>query len=176
MKRDRLTFVAALLLFGVFVLALSVQSFADEKKDRQAGAKDVKFACAVHGPLAMTLALSPEKGAARKIEVIGGLDTKKWVVKIDGKDETPDNGGTLKVRSGDSITWSVSVATRSHGVVFADQDLAQSLLDFDMKASKPLKDQMDLAKNDPDWRKFGSKLWGTDGFKGVVVLASCKVK
>ena len=173
MKRDRLTFVVALLLLALFVLTLSIESFADDKKDREA-AKDVKFACAVHGPSQMVLTLSPEAGTARKIEFIGGNDTTKWVVNIDGQEVKVANGGTVKVRSGDSITW--SVAARKHGVVFADQDLAQAMVDFDMTVGKPLKDQMKLGQIDPAWKKFGSKLWGTDGTNEVGTLASCKVK
>jgi plastocyanin len=174
MKRNRLAFVVARMFLGLFVLAMSVQSFADEKKDSKTVAKDVKFACAIHGPAQMVLTLSLETGTSRKIEIIGGSDTKSWVVKIGNQDAKKNNGDTVKVRSGDTITW--RVAARTHGVVFADQDLAQAMLDFDTTVGKPLKDQKVLGENDPDWMKFGPKLWGTDGTNEVGVLASCKVK
>jgi plastocyanin len=179
MKCDRSTFVAALLLLGFFVLGLSVDSLADEKNPKTV-AKDVKFACTKHGPAHMTLSLSPEEGKAREIKIMGGMNTMVWVVKIgDGKEEEVANGSTVKVHSGDSITWSVSVATRSHGVVFADQDLAEALLDFDKKASKELKSRTGLGDDDAQkkaWEMFGSKLSGTAFFPGVVDLAKCKVK
>jgi plastocyanin len=173
MKRVRLTFGAALLLFGLFVVAISVPSFAGEQKEGKAVAKDVKFACSQHGPTDMMLTLSPATGKPRMIEFIGGNDTTKWVVKIDGQDVKVDNGKTVKVRTGDSITW--SVAAKKHGVVFAEQDLAQALLDFDTKVGKPLVDQtIKLTSN--AWKKFGTKRWGTDPTTDVGVLASCKVK
>src|SRR5262245_3218563 len=131
MKRDRLTFVGALLFCGLLVLALSCRSFAQEKKDK-AAAKDVKFACSFHGPANMTLTLTPGTGKRRKIEFIAGNSGAKWFVKIDGKDEDVKNGETVNVRPGDSITWSVAAAT--HGVAFAEQDLAQAMLDFDVNA------------------------------------------
>jgi len=175
MKPDRLTFVGALLLFVAFVLAVSVQSFADDKKDK-AVAKDVKFACSFHGPKNMTLTLSLDTGKPRKIEFIGGNSGAKWFVKVDGKDEIVANGETVKVRPGDAITWSVEKAT--HGVAFAEQDLAQALLDFDMKAGKPLEDLSDFLKTQ-EWKNFGTKRWGTKPAKFVdvpILLAKCKVK
>src|SRR5437016_5150604 len=100
-----------LLLLGLFVLPLALQSFADDKKDR---AKDVKFACSHHGPTNMALTLTPEKGTVRKIDFIGVNNGAKWLVKIDGQPAQPGNGGTngdsVKVRSGDSITWSITAA------------------------------------------------------------------
>jgi hypothetical protein len=170
MKRD---FIAVLLLFGLFVLAVSVQSFAGEKKDGKAVAKDVKFACSQHGPVDMMLILSPATGKPRMIEFIGGNDTTKWVVKIDGQEAKVGNGKTVEVRPGDLITW--SVAAKKHGVVFAEQDLAQVLLDFDKKVGRPLVDQtMKLTSN--AWKKFGTKRWGTDPTTDIGVLAACKVK
>src|SRR5438552_556891 len=138
MTRDRLTSVATSLLLGLLVLALSVQSFADNKDPKNAP-KDVKFACSRHGPKSMNLTLSAETGKSRKIEFIGGNSGAKWFVKIDGQDVQVNNGTTVKVRSGDTITWSVAAA--KHGVAFAEQDLAQAMIMFDMTVGKPLVDQ-----------------------------------
>jgi len=175
MKRDHLTFVASVSFLGLFILGLSVQSSADEK----AVAKDVTFACSHHGPDSMRLTLSLEKGTPRKVEFIAGNSATKWFVKIDGMDVTPANKATVKVRSGDTITW--SIAKFNHGVTFAEQDLAQEMLDFDATVGKPLKDQTGLGTGDADWKNFGTKLWGTDPFDAaangdVILLASCKVK
>jgi plastocyanin len=173
MKRNRLTFLAGLLLFGLFVLALSVQSVAQDSKKEKPAPKDVKFACSQHGPTDMTLTLTLDTGKPRKIEFVGGGSATRWFVKIDGKDENVKNGETVKVRPGDSITWSVEKGT--HGVVFAEQDLAQAVLDFDMKVGKPLVDQTTRLTTNA-WKKFGTKRWGTDPTSDVGVLASCKVK
>ena len=172
MRRDRLTLVAALLTFGLFVPVLAVQSSADDKQDK-AVAKDVKFACSQHGPSDMMLTLSLETGAARKIEFIGGNSATKWFVKIDGQDVQVPKQTTVKVRSGDTITWSVAQGT--HGVAFAEQDLAQAMLDFDTTVGKPLIDLTTILATN-SWKRFGAKRWGTDRTNQVGVLASCKVK
>ena len=172
MTRDRLTSVATLLLLGLLVLALSVPSFADDK-DPKIGPKDVKFACSFHGPVNMNLTLSAETGKSRKIEFIGGNNGAKWFVKIDGRDVQVANGATVKVRSGDTITWSVAAA--KHGVVFAEQDLAQAMIEFDTTVGKPLVDQT-TNLNTNAWKTFGTKRWGTDPTGDVGVLASGKVK
>jgi uncharacterized iron-regulated membrane protein len=171
MNRNRLTLFVSGLIVASLVLALSASSSADEPKSKM---KDVKFACAQHGPMAMMLTLSLESGAPRKVEFIGGTDTSKWVVKIDDQTQSVDNATTVKVRSGDKITW--SVAARKHGVVFANKDFAQAMLDFDPAGGKPLKDQSALGTADPAWMAFGPKLWGTDATSDVGILASCKVK
>jgi plastocyanin len=172
-KYSRLMFGAMLLLLGSFVLAFSVRSFADDK-DGKAAAKDVKFACSQHGPTDMQLTLTTAAGTpARKIEFIGGDDTSKWVVKIDGAEVTVDNAKTVDVRSGDTITW--SVASKTHGVAFAEQDLAQALLEFDTTVGKPLVDQTTNLSTTA-WKMFGTKRWGTDPTREAGVLASCKVK
>jgi hypothetical protein len=176
MKRDRLTFVASLLVFGLFALALSVKSFADEKADIKAVAKDVKFACSHHGPMNMSFTLSLEAGTPQKIEFIGGNIGRHWFVKINDKDVTAEhaNGTSIKVHSGDSITWSISVENVPHGVAFAEQDLAQALLAFD-PGNEPLVDLTMILKTDP-WKHFGTQRWGAAETMGVRVLASCKVK
>jgi plastocyanin len=135
--------------------------------------QDVRFACAQHGPLMMKLNLSLEAGAGRIVEVIGGSVVTQWTVKIDGADTGLPDGSTVKVHSGDTITW--SVADRTHGVIFANQDLAQAMLQFDTTVGQPLKDQSQLGQ-DLDWAAFGNKLWGTDPFDAVVTLAKAKVK
>jgi hypothetical protein len=172
MTRDRLTSVTTSLLLGLVVLALSVPSFADDKDSKNAP-KDVKFACSQHGPKNMSLTLSVETGKARKIEFIGGNSGTKWFVKIDGQDVQVDNGTTVKVRSGDTITW--SVASAKHGIAFAEQDLAQAMIEFDTKVGKPLIDQT-TNLNTTDWKNFGNKRWGADPTTDVGVLASGKVK
>lgn len=178
MKRYRLMHLIAVFLFGTFASALSVSSFAEDKKEPDA-ADDVKFACSQHGPTDMMLTFSLETGTPRKIEIIGGDDTGKWIVKIDGQFAAAGKGGTngdtIKVRSGDLITW--SFASKKHGVAFAQQDKAQAMLDFD-SVFKPLVDQnMKLVSN--AWKTFGDnqgKLWGTDPTTDLGVFASCKVK
>src|SRR5438067_1834500 len=112
MKRNQITYVAAMLLFGFFALALSVQSVADDKKDPKEVAKDVKFACSRHGPAHMQLTFSHEAGKGRKIEILGKNDNgAKWFVTIDGTPAANGNGGksgdTVKVHSGDTITWTI---------------------------------------------------------------------
>ena len=64
--------------------------------------------------------------SAGKIEFIGGDNTAKWVVKLDGQEVQVGNGEKVNVQSGDTITW--SVASKKHGVVFAEQNLAQALV------------------------------------------------
>jgi hypothetical protein len=182
MKRDLLTFASLLLGFTVFALAL--QSFADDRKteEKKAVAKDVKFACSHHGPknMMLTLRLSPDKGTPRKIEFIGVNNGAKWTVKIDGTPADDGNGGkngdTVKVRSGDSISWSITAA--NHGVAFADQDLAEAMLKFDTSVGKPLED-LSTTLTTAAWKMFGTKLWGTkpiDAGAAPIVMAACKVK
>jgi len=176
MKRDRLKLAAAPLLLGLSVLALALSSHAGEKKDDKDPVKDVKFACSQHGPSFMNLTLSLKKGTARTVEFIGGNDFMKWQVKIDGKDVSIDNGKTAEVFSGDTITWSVnSTNCAQHGVVFAEKALAQALIEFDMKAGKPLVDQNKKLSSGA-WKKFGSDRWGTDPTDTAGVLATGKVK
>jgi hypothetical protein len=160
------------LLLGLLVLALSGPSFADDK-DPKNTPKDVKFACSFHGPMSMSLTLGPETGKSRKIEFIGGNSGAKWFVKIDGQDVQVANGATVKVRSGDTITW--SVATAKHGVAFAEKDLAQAMIEFDTTVGKPLVDQT-TNLNTTAWKNFGTKRWGTDPTADVGILASGKVK
>src|SRR5437870_4434337 len=115
MKRYVLT-----LLAGFFFLALSVASVA---------ADDVKFACSHHGPKNMMLTLSLEKGDRQTIVIEGKNNGAKWFVTINGMPAADGNGGqngdTIKVHSGDTITWSISAA--NHGVAFAEQKLAQAM-------------------------------------------------
>jgi hypothetical protein len=174
MKRGYLTVVASLFLFWFFALAPSVPSFADDKKEV---AKDVKFACSQHGPADMTLTLSLETGDPRRIEFIGGTDTTKWVVKIDGQfaqaGKGGTNGDTVKVRSGDSITW--SFAAKKHGVAFAEKALAEALLDFD-PVFKPLLVDQKTKLTTNAWKMFGADLWGTDPTTDFGIFAACKVK
>lgn len=161
-------------IFGVFVLTLSFQSFADEKKDAKEVAKDVKFACTRHGPNDMQLTLSLEKGDPRKIEINGtGNSNSQWSVIINGEDKTPANKGTVMVRSGDSITW--NIAGGKHGVAFAEKNLAQAMLDFDLKAGKPLVDLTNII-NTNAWKMFGTMRWGTEETDDKGVLVKCKVK
>lgn len=169
MTRDRWSILAAQLLLGCLVFALSAPSRADEKKE----VKDVKFACSQHGPEDMMLTLSLEKGASRKIEFLGGSSAAKWLVKIDGVDTMVPNNTTFKVRPEDAITWSVTAG--KHGVAFAEQDLAQAMLDFDMTVGQKLDDQTMKLKT-PAWKAFGTKRWGTDPTTTVGLLASAKVK
>jgi plastocyanin len=180
MKRDQIAFVAALLLFGLFALAQSVQSSADDKKDTKAAVKDVKFACSHHGPTSMALTLSLENGTPQKIEFIGVNNGAKWTVKIDGTPAADGNGGkngdTVKVHPGDTITWSITAA--NHGVAFAEKDLAQAMLEFDTTVGKPLEDLTAFLTTQP-WKDFGTNRWGTkpiDAAKDPVVMVSCKVK
>jgi hypothetical protein len=182
MKHATLKFVVCLLLFGFFILALSVQSFAD---DKNGVTKDVKFACSHHGPANMMLTLSLEKGDARKIEIVGKNNGAKWFVSIDGQSAQDGNGGkngdTVKVHSGDTIVWTITAA--NHGVAFAEQDLAEAMLKFDPpdpKVGQPLKleDLTTTLTSDP-WKMFGTKLWGTkpiDAGKDPIIMVSCKVK
>jgi hypothetical protein len=176
MKRDTLRFVARPLLFGFFVIMVYVQSFANDKE----AAKDVKFACSHHGPANMMLTLSLEKGDARKIEIVGKNNGAKWFVTIDGQPAPDGNGSknadTIKVHSGDTITWKITAA--NHGVAFAEQGLAQAMLDFDTTVGKPLEDLTATLTTDA-WKEFGMKRWGTkpiDAEDDPVVMASCKVK
>jgi plastocyanin len=179
MKRNQIKFVASLLLFGLSALALCVQSFAGDKKDCQTVVKDVKFACSHHGPEKMMLTLSLDKGDPQKIEIVAKATGAQWFVTIDGKAAADGNGGkngqTVKVHPGDSITWSISVDNINHGVAFADQDLAQAMLDFDTTVGKKLED-LSTTLTTQAWKDFGTKLWGTKETSGVVTLASCKVK
>jgi plastocyanin len=175
MKRYQIKFVRLLLLFVLFAVALSVQSSAGDKQ-----AKDVKFACSHHGPENMMLTLSLEKGDPRKIEITGKNNGAKWFVTIDGKEAEAGNGGnngdTVKVHSGDTITWKITAA--NHGVAFAEQDLAEAMLKFDATVGKPLEDLSDFLKTKA-WKDFGNKRWGTkpiDASQDPVVMASCKVK
>src|SRR4051794_38930896 len=116
MKRVRLSLASVLV--GFVILVLSVQSLANERKadDKKAAAKDVKFACSRHGPknMMLTLSLGSDAEAPRKIEIIGMNNGAKWTVKIGGTAAADGNGGkngdTIKVRSGDSITWSITAA------------------------------------------------------------------
>jgi len=180
MRLYRLMLVTALL--GFSVLAMSVQSFADDKKDV---AKDVKFACSHHGPTNMMLTLSLEKGDPRKIEIVGKNNGAKWFVTIDGQPAKDGNGGqngdTVKVHSGDTITWKITAA--NHGVAFAEQDLAEAMLTFDKpdpKTNQPLKlEDLTTTLTSDAWKMFGTKRWGTkpiDAATDPIVMVSCKVK
>jgi len=180
MKRDHLTFIASLLVFVLF--ALSIQSFADVTKQ---AAKDVKFACSHHGPTKMMLTLSLENGDPQKIDIVGKNNGDQWFVTIDGKEAKPGKGGTngdtVKVHSGDTITWRITAA--NHGVAFAEQDLAEAMLKFDPPGDPkvgPLKleDLTTTLTSDP-WKMFGTKRWGTkpiDAGTSPIVVVSCKVK
>jgi hypothetical protein len=177
MKIETLRFVASWLLTGFMFVALSMLSFADDKKDV---AKNVKFACSQHGPKNMMLTLSLEKGDTRKIEITGKNTGAKWFITINGKPAQDGNGGkngdTIKVHSGDKITWRITGAR--HGVAFAEKDLAQAMLDFDTEAGKPLEDLTDFLST-AVWKAFGSNRWGTkpiDAAKDPVVMVSCTVK
>jgi plastocyanin len=179
-----------MVLFGFFVLALSAQSFADDKKEV---AKDVKFACSHHGPTAMMLTLSLEKGDPQMIEITGKNNGAKWFVTIGGVKAADGNGGkngdTVKVHSGDTITWSITDA--NHGVAFAEQDLAEAMLKFDPAGDDPMVGPLKLEDltttltgpcnpKAADWKNFGTKLWGTkpiDAVEGkTIVMVKCKVK
>jgi plastocyanin len=182
MKRTLTVFVAPPLIFGLLAFALSVQSFADEKS----GVKDVKFACSHHGPMNMMLTLSFEKGDPRKIEIAGKNNGRKWFVTIAGDSAAEGNGGkngdSVKVHSGDTITWIITDA--NHGVAFADQELAEAMLTFDQPgdaATGPLKlEDLTTTLTSDDWKKFGPKLWGTKPIDAVsektITMVSCKVK
>ena len=176
MKRNTLTVVASNLLAGFLLVALSVLSFADDKKE---AVKDVKFACSHHGPKNMQLTLSLEKGDARKIEITGKNNGAKWFVTIDGQAAPDGNGGkngdTIKVHSGDTITWLITAA--NHGVAFAEKDLAQTMLNFGT-VGRPLEDLTGILDTQA-WKDFGTNRWGTkpiDASDNPVVMASCKVK
>jgi len=177
MKRNHLAFVALLLVFVLFALALSNRSFAEDEKD---GAKDVKFACSHHGPMKMMLTLSLEKGDPQKIDIAGVNNGDQWSVTIDGNKAKPGNGGnngdTIKIHSGDTITWTITAA--NHGVAFADQDLAEAMLKFDPPGDDPtvgplkLEDLTNTLTSD-SWKMFGAKRWGTkpiDAIKGKTIV------
>jgi plastocyanin len=137
---------------------------------------DVKFACSHHGPTMMALTLTPEAGNARTIEFIAQNNPFKWFVKIDDQDVQVANGATVNVRTGDSITWSITAA--NHGVAFADKDLAEAMLTFDTTVGKPLED-LSKTLTSAAWKQFGTKLWGTkpiDAGEDPIVMCSCKVK
>ena len=181
MKRSLTVFVASLLLFGLLAFRLPVQSFADDKK-----VEDVKFACSHHGPVMMMLTLSMEKGDPQKIVIEGKNNGKKWFVTIDGKAAPAGNGGnngdSVKVHSGDKITWIITDA--NHGVAFPDQTVAEPMLTFDPAgdpATGPLKlESLTTTLTTDDWKKFGTKLWGTkpiDAVEGkTITMVSCTVK
>jgi plastocyanin len=181
-NRNLTVFIALLLVCGLFTFALPFRSFADDTKD----VKDVKFACSHHGPMNMMLTLSLEKGDPRKVEIAGKNNGKKWFVTIDGKDAAAGSGGgngdSVKVHSGDTITWVITDA--NHGVAFADQKLAESMLTFDPpdpKTGQPLKlEDLATTLTSDDWKRFGTNLWGTkpiDAVQGkTFVMVSCKVK
>ena len=130
----------------------------------------VKFTCFVHGPTNMTLSLAPEAAGepTRKLEVIGEQNPTRWRVTIDGADKTPQNGGKLAVRPGDTITW--KVVQGFHGVVFADRDAAKAMLEFVDGAGKELDDRADKFPG------FGPRQWGTTGHPAGTTLAEAKVK
>jgi plastocyanin len=173
MKRSGFSLGTLLSLAGLACVLLCTQGVADEK-NRKAAGQDVKFACSQHGPKDMQLTLKLGTGtSSRAIIFTGGTDTTKWLVQIDGSDVSVDNGKTVEVHSGDSITW--KVADKKHGVAFAEKALAEAMLQFDTTVGKPLIDQnMKLTSN--DWKMFGNDRWGTDPTSDKVVLASCKVK
>jgi plastocyanin len=171
MKRTCVTPVAALLLVGMVALLSEWGFGADEKKKSPA---DVKFACSQHGPSDMQLTLSLESGNVQKIEFIGtGTTAAKWTVKIDGVEKNIANQSKVKVRSGDSITWSVEGG--KHGVAFAEEDLAKAMLEFDEKVGKKLED-LNGTLTSNQWKMFGMKRWGTKPTTDKQVIASCKVK
>src|SRR5258707_7534637 len=99
----------------------------------------------------MLLTFSIEKGdGGRKIEITGKNNNgAKWFVTIDGQPAADGNGGkngqTVKVRTGDKITWIIAAVgnnTIMHGVAFAEQNLAEAMLTFDLpdaKTGQPLK-------------------------------------
>jgi len=168
MKRYLLT-----LLAGFFFLALSVASVA---------ADDVKFACSHHGPKNMLLTLSLEKGDPQIIVIEGKNNGKQWFVTIDGRPAANGNGGqngdTIKVHSGDTITWSISAAT--HGVAFADQKLAEAMFK-ELKAGDKLKlEDLTTTLTSADWKAFGKTLWGTKETNAVpgktIVMVTGTVK
>lgn len=180
MKVSRLPWL--LVLLGFFAPETVTPSSAD---DKPSAVKDVKFACSHHGPTAMMLTLSLEKGDARKIEIVGKNNGAKWFVTIDGQQAADGNGGkngdTIKVHSGDTITWKLTAA--NHGVAFAEQDLAEAMLTFDKpdeKTHQPLKlEDLTTTLTTAPWKAFGTKLWGTkpmDATNDPIVMVSGKVK
>jgi len=118
----------------------------------------------------MTLTLAPEAAGepTRKLEIIGDQNPTRWRVTVDGADKTPENGGKVAVRPGDTITW--RVVQGFHGVLFADRDAAKVMLEFDEKAGKELKER------DDKFPGFGPRQWGTTGHSAVSTLAQAKVK
>ena len=174
--RHIVTKYVTLLLLGMCTFALSAQSFADDPP------KDVTFACSHHGPMRMMLTLSFEKGDPRDIQITGKNNGMKWFATIGGNDAPAGNGGnnadTVKVHSGDTITWIITDA--NHGVAFSNQDLAQAMLDFTPNGcvGQPLIDLTTTLTTD-DWKAFGTKLWGTkpiDAGPNPIIMVKCKVK
>jgi plastocyanin len=173
MKRNHLSFPVSLALAGFLFLASSVQSLAVD---------DVKFACSHHGPMNMNLTLHLEQGDPQTIVIEGTANSAtKWSVTINAQPAASGNGGdngdTIKVHSGDTITWILTGA--NHGVAFADKDAANAMLK-DLKAGVPLKlEDLTTTLTSSDWVNFGANRWGVkklDAVAGTIIMVTGTVK
>jgi hypothetical protein len=146
--------------------ALMVGAVSAENAQAQA---PLKMTCNEHGANNMTLQFEREEGTGRMVEITGNNSTTLWTVLIDGQVKTPptqtkEAPGKVLLHVGDKLTWKVTGST--HGIVFPTQQAAEAMFEFDLKMSKPLRDDTLVA----------GFTWGTARFSAADPLAVATVK